>query len=131
MEKSIQNAVLEQSKKYNSFYIYDQNTILEYTKRLKESFEGIKFLYSVKNNPYINVVKTVFDQGFGADAASLNEVLLSEKLGLKENEIYYSAPGKTENDIKEALGKAVITADSLNEIELINKAAQEKELLKI
>ena len=83
-------------------------------------------MYSVKNNPYINVVKTVFAQGLGADAASLNEVLLSEKLGLKEKEIYYSAPGKTENDIKGALGKAVITADSLNEIELIDKAANEK-----
>ena len=126
MEKSIQNAVLEQAGKYNSFYIYDEKTILEYTKRLKDSFKGVKFLYSVKNNPYINVVKTVFAQGLGADAASLNEVLLSEKLGLKEKEIYYSAPGKTENDIKGALGKAVITADSLNEIELIDKAANEK-----
>lgn len=126
MEKSIQNAVLEQSKKYNSFYIYDEKTILDYTKRLKDCFKEVKFLYSVKNNPYINVVKTVFAQGFGADAASLNEVLLSEKLGLKENEIYYSAPGKTENDIKESLGKAVITADSLNEIEIINKSAEEK-----
>ena len=92
MEKSIQNAVLEQAGKYNSFYIYDEKIILEYTKRLKDSFEGVKFLYSVKNNPYINVVKTVFAQGLGADAASLNEVLLSEKLGLKEKEIYYSAP---------------------------------------
>ncbi len=129
MEKSIQNAVLEQGMKYNSFYLYDEKTILEYTKRLKDSFEGVKFLYSVKNNPYINVVKTVFAQGFGADAASLNEVLLSEKLGLKEKEIYYSAPGKTENDIKGALGKAVITADSLNEIELINSAADEKGII--
>ena len=49
------NAVLEQSKKYNSFYLYDEKTILERAKRLKNAFDGIGLLYSIKTNPYINV----------------------------------------------------------------------------
>ena len=57
--------------------------------------------------------------------ASLNEVLLAEKGGLAPDMVYYSAPGKTERDIMGALGKCVITADSLNEIALIEKTAGE------
>ena len=122
------NAVLEQSKKYNSFYLYDEKTILERAKRLKNAFDGIGLLYSIKTNPYINVAKAVFSVGFGADAASLNEVLLAEKCGLKKEEIYYSAPGKTPFDIEGAVEKAIITADSLNEIDLIEKTAESKNI---
>ena len=120
------NAVLEQAKEHDSFYLYDEKVILERAERLKKAFEGIGLLYSIKTNPYVNVVKTVFSKGFGADAASFNEVLLAEKCGLKKDEIYYSAPGKTPFDIEGAVEKSIITADSLNEIDLIEKTAQSK-----
>ena len=118
-------AIKKQSEFYDSFYIYDESVIDEYTERLKKCFKGVEFLYSVKTNPNIQVVKTVVSHGFGADAASLNEVLLCEKCGLPKDKIYYSAPGKSDYDIKGAINKSVITADSLNEIYKINKIAGE------
>ena len=118
-------AIKKQSEFYDSFYIYDESVIDEYTERLKKCFKGVEFLYSVKTNPNIQVVKTVVSHGFGADAASLNEVLLCEKCGLPKDKIYYSAPGKSDYDIKGAINKSVITADSLNEISKINKIAGE------
>ncbi len=119
-------AIKEQSEKYDSFYLYEESIILSYTQMLRRAFENVDFLYSIKANPHPLVVKTVFSQGFGADAASLNEVLLSSSLGLPKEKILYSAPGKSKKDISEALGQCVLIADSLNEIRAIDEIAQQK-----
>ena len=118
--------VLEQAKKFDSFYLYDEKKILEYTGRLKLDFEGVGFLYSIKTNPNPILLKTVFSQGFGADAASLGEVILAQKYRLPKNQIYYSAPGKSKKDISEAMDISVIVADSISEILRIQELAQEK-----
>jgi diaminopimelate decarboxylase len=118
--------ILEQAKKYDSFYLYDESKILEYTGRLKADFEGVGFLYSIKTNPNPMLLKTVFSQGFGADAASLGEVMLGKKYGLSKQQIYYSTPGKSRRDISEAMDISVIIADSIGEILKIQELAQEK-----
>lgn len=123
-----QALILEQAQKYDSFYLYDESIILQYTNQLKESFSDVEFLYSLKTNPYPQVVKTVFSQGFGADAASLEEVRISHRNGLPKDKIYYSAPGKSMDDIMEALEYSVIIADSLGEIYRIQEIAQKKAL---
>lgn len=124
-----EQAVLNKAQRYNSFYLYDEKSILKYTQRLKDHFPDINFLYSIKANPHKHVIKSVFSQGFGADAASLGEVLLGSKLGLSKEEIYYSAPGKTDNDILNSIDKSIIIADSLTEIERINAIANDKNIV--
>lgn len=109
---------------HDSFYLYDERSILERTARLKAAFPSVEFLYSVKCNPAPRVLSCIFGQGFGADAASLGEVLRAERAGLKRDRIYYSAPGKTMADIEGALSKAVLIADSLDEIRRIEAAAE-------
>lgn len=118
--------VLEQAKDYDSFYLYDENTILEYTHRLKASFPGIEFLYSLKTNPHPNILSSIFAQDFGADAASLGEVLLSVQHHVPADKILYSTPGKSLKDIKAALGICTIIADSVDEIERIQAIAQQQ-----
>ena len=118
--------VLEQTKKFDSFYLYDESKILEYTGQLKQDFEDVEFLYSIKTNPNPMIIKTIFSQGFGADAASIGEVLLGGEYGLPKNKIYYSAPGKSKRDISEAMEISVIIADSISEIMKIQELAQEK-----
>ena len=87
--------LLELLKDYESFYLYDGSAILKHTGQLLEDLPGVEFLYSVKANPAPAVMKAVFSQGFGADAASLAEVERSAELGLPPEKICYSAPGKT------------------------------------
>lgn len=113
------------SQQYSSFYIYEEESINYYANILTSSFGDVKFLYSLKTNPYPSVRQTVFNNGFGADAASYNEVLYAFNAGLSKKMIQYSAPGKTYDQIRKSLDKATIIADSLNEIELINAAAKE------
>ncbi|WP_367400891.1 hypothetical protein [Parasutterella excrementihominis] len=82
-----------------SFHLYDERKIVENIISLQSNFTDIKFLYSVKCNNNKNVLKSVFGKELGADTANVREVLLSRHCGLSKEEIYYSAPGKTREDI--------------------------------
>ncbi len=117
-------AIKKLAEKYDSFYFYNQKTILERIERLQKNFKGVEFLYSIKCNPHGGVLDTVFGKGFGADAASLREVNMAAERGVAKDLIYYSAPAKAVRDIEAALDKAVIIADSLTELERIRKIAQ-------
>lgn len=113
--------ILRLAQKSDCFYLYDEARIKKQIAKLQDNFKGIDFLYSVKCNPNRNVVKTIFGRGFGADAASLGEVKLAAEAGLGKNRIYYSAPGKSRRDIREALPYATLIADSLSEIGRISE----------
>ena len=115
-------------RRYGSFYIYDREIIDQYTDQLQNDFAGIHFLYSLKANNNPDVAGFILSKGFGADAASLNEVRMGAANGLGQDEIYYSAPGKTDEDIRGAIRNAVLIADSLDEVERINRIAGEEGL---
>ncbi|MEG0020571.1 MAG: diaminopimelate decarboxylase [Oscillospiraceae bacterium] len=117
--------VLQQGERHNCFYLYDEKIMLERAENLKHSFAGAQLLYSIKTNPHPDVTKALFNEGFGLDAASLAEVMIGTNNGLPKQKIYYSAPGKTRRDIEVAMDKAIIIADSLNEVFLLNTIAKE------
>ena len=109
-----------------SYYLYHQKEIVSTCQALQSSLPGIDFLYSVKANPFPPVVRLIAGQSFGADAASLEEVEISLRCGIRPEDIFYSAPGKTEADICGVLGKCILIADSLHELALIERAADER-----
>lgn len=115
--------ILKLAEKYESFYLYDGRTVLDSIAALGSSFEGVRFLYSAKANPHPSVLRCIFDEGFGLDAASMGEVTMGVKLGLAPEDIYYSAPGKSMNDLDAALEKCVIIADSAAELERVQYLA--------
>lgn len=117
---------LEQAKKYDSFYLYDEKYIREHVSELKEAFPDVYFLYSMKCNPNTHVLKSVIEQGLGVDAASSAEVQAAREAGLSKNQIYYSAPGKTLADIENSMDFSVLIADSLGEIKRIQNAAEKR-----
>ena len=107
-------------------YLYDEKEIRNACSELKTKLTGFDFLYSVKANPFEPIVCCVADEGFGADAASPGEVMESLKCGIDPENIYYSAPGKTKDDILLTAGKCVLIADSLNEICMVQQIAADK-----
>lgn len=112
-------------KEHAPCYIYDQAMIESACEELKKELPGFTFLYSIKANPFEPVVRTIASHGFGADAASWREVEESLTCGMTKEQIYFSAPGKSEQDLRNARGKCTIIADSLNELRLIQKIAEE------
>lgn len=110
-------------KKMAPCYIYEEDVIRSACKDLKSVFKDFKLIYSVKANPFSQILNIVREEGFGADVVSPAEINKSLMAGMKTDCIYYSAPGKSEDDIKKALGKSLIIADSINELSLLDKAA--------
>lgn len=124
MQMMFNRAVVKQlAQQEYSFYLYDEARIRHAMEELKVSFPQARFLYSMKANPHPGVVRTVLAGGFGADAASLAEVQQACRQGLSPADIQYSAPGKTDEDLQGALGCSTIIADSLGEVERLNKIA--------
>jgi diaminopimelate decarboxylase len=111
-----------------SFYIYDESVISRQIKILSESFPQFEFLYSVKTNPFAPILNFAASQGFGSDAASAEEVIISHRAGLPYEKIFFSTPGKTCRDIEKTIDKAIIVADSYNELLLINDIAKQKNI---
>ena len=113
-------------------YIYNGEQIISQCQKLKTELPNFEFLYSIKTNPFSPIVQNISKEGFGADAASAGEVLLSLENGIAPEKIFYSAPGKTKEDIEICYGKCTIIADSISEIKHINAiAARHKETIKI
>ncbi len=123
MDKQI---ILELSREFDSFYLYDEAVILRQAERLKRCFPSMAFLYSVKCNPNPRVLACLASQGFGADAASLAEVRQAELAGVPRKKILYSAPGKTRKDIAGVAEQGVLIADSLGEVDRIREEARRR-----
>ncbi len=107
-------------------YVYDQAHVRARCAQVKEALAGFEFLYSVKTNPYAQILQEVKAAGFGLDAASSNEVFMGMTQGFAASDIYYSAPGKSDRDIEMTLGKCRFIADSFHDIERLQALAQEK-----
>lgn len=123
----IQRSLLaEQLKHHSHFYLYEEATIRSAAQRLQQNFPEAQFLYSIKCNPTDKVLDTIFSAGLGADAASAAEVFYAAERGIPANRIYFSAPGRTEDDFRKVWGHCVIIADSLHELDLLSKIAVEK-----
>lgn len=120
--------ILSKAKDHDSFYIYDGKAIGERAELMKAAFPGVEFLYSVKCNPFPEVVRTLANHDFGMDAASIREVELAIRAGIPGGNIFYSAPGKTTSAIRKALRRSMIIADSLSEITRISQVVRAEPL---
>jgi diaminopimelate decarboxylase len=93
-------------------YVYDENKIRENYRRAKKAFEkyyeNFRFFYAVKacNNPAIaNILR---QEGAGVDAASVNEILLAQKIGLGGEDVMFSGNFLSDDDIKQGFESGVI-----------------------
>lgn len=123
--KIIQNLMKEHDI---SFYLYDESTISRQIETLIKNFPTFEFLYTIKTNPFAPIVDFTASNGFGADAASAEEVFIAQRAGLPCDKILYSTPGKTRKDIEKTIGKAIIVADSYTELNLINEISKANNL---
>ena len=124
LPRRLKDGIAKYAEDFDSFYLYDESGIHAHMESLKSNFPNVDFLYSIKCNSNPHVLRSIFAAGFGADAASMGEVLLAEKAGLTKEDIFYSAPGKSREDIEAAVSRAVLIADSIDEIKRIEAAAE-------
>ena len=99
------------------------DTILEET-----AGYGYKVHYAIKANSDEVIVKTVAENGFGADCVSIGEVRHAIKCGFAASDIAYAGVGKTDEEISEAIDLQIgcFNVESLEELHIISEIATSK-----
>lgn len=107
------------------FYLYDEKGIRENARKIKQAFSwnpGYREYFAVKATPNPYLLKLLKDEGCGADCSSLTELMLSDAVGLKGEEIMFSSNDTPDEDFKLAakLG-ATINLDDFTHIDILNR----------
>ena len=120
--------IIESNK--TPFHIYDEKAIRDNAKQLYKAFSWIKDFknfFAVKACPNPFLLKILKEEGMGTDCSSLPELLLSEKAGIKgENIMFSSNDTPTEEFVKAKQLGAVINLDDISHIEYLEKALNNK-----
>lgn len=108
------------------FHIYDEKAIRENAKKFYQAFswaDGFKNYYAVKALPNPYILKLLKEENMGVDCSSITELILSEKVGFKGEEIMFSS---NETQAKEYIKAyelgAIINLDDISHIEYLEKA---------
>ncbi len=115
------------------FIIYDENAIRDNARSFYKAFswvEGFKNHFAVKACPNPTIMNILREEGMGVDCSSLPELLLSEKVGFKGEEIVFTSNDTPGEEFAEAarLG-AVINLDDIGHIETLENSAGIPELV--
>ncbi|MCR5349962.1 MAG: diaminopimelate decarboxylase [Acholeplasmatales bacterium] len=115
------------------FHIYDEKGIRENARRLKEAFswnKGFKEYFAVKATPNPYIMKILKEEGCGVDCSSLTELMLSDIVGFKSNEIMFSSNVTPKDDfILASKLDAYINFDDLTHIDFYKDLAPFKKTM--
>ena len=109
------------------FYVYDEAGIRETTKGLIEAFswnKGFREYFAVKATPNPRLLSILKEEGCGADASSLAELVLAERVGLSGEEIMFTSNNTSAEEFVKAraLG-ALINLDDVSHFSFLQESA--------
>ena len=107
------------------FHIYDEKGIRENAQALTEAFawnKGYKEFFAVKATPNPFLIDILRDYGCGCDCSSMTELMLSEAMGVKGEDIMFSSNDTPAEEFEYAakIG-ATINLDDFTHIEFLEK----------
>lgn len=107
------------------FHIYDEKGIRENAKAVKEAFawnKGFKEFFAVKATPNPFLIDILREYGCGCDCSSKTELMLSEAMGVKGEDIMFSSNDTPAEEFAYAakIG-ATINLDDFTHIEFLEK----------
>lgn len=107
------------------FHIYDEKGIRERARALNAAFawnKGFKEYFAVKATPNPVLLDILGQEKCGVDCSSLTELMMSEKVGFKGDDIMFSSNATPAEDFKKAaeLG-AIINLDDFTHIDFLEK----------
>ena len=107
------------------FHIYDEKGIRENAKALKEAFswnKGYKEFFAVKATPNPFLIDILREYGCGCDCSSYTELMLSEAMGLRGEDIMFSSNNTPASEyLKAAKLGATINLDDITHIAFLEK----------
>jgi diaminopimelate decarboxylase len=126
---SRREAYLEQLNNHaTSLYVLEPDVLIRRADQFKKAFRRVLsdsgFYYAVKSNNHPEVARTLLKSGFGLDVSSGLE--LQTALDFNANEIVFSGPGKTPEELELAVrnsSRVTVLLDSFGELHRLEKAA--------
>lgn len=114
-------------------YITSKAQLEQNIKAYKEAFPNARFLYAVKANNNLSIMRIVAKNGFGADVFSDGELYLALLAGFKPEEILFNGNSKSDEEIRMGVRTGVkFSVDSIDELYAISEiAVQEDKEVKI
>lgn len=110
------------AEKYGTpFHIYDEKGMLDNVKRLQKAFSwapDFHEYFAVKATPNPWLMKSLKTLHVGADCSSMAELVLSETVGLRDDDIVFSSNDTPDEEFKKAyeLG-AIINLDDISNLD--------------
>jgi len=107
----------------NWVLVYNIQLYRERLRYLKQQFPSDTLhTLAIKACPLMAILKIAVDEGFGLEAASMEEVHLALNAGCKGNMIIFDSPVKTREELTFSLQNNIhINADNFNELERIHE----------
>lgn len=107
------------------FHIYDEKGIRENVRRLKAAFawnKGFREYFAVKATPNPYIMEILLEEGCGFDCSSYTELMLSDRVGAKGDDIIFSSNATPDEDFLLARKLGVqINLDDFTHIEALDK----------
>lgn len=112
------------------FHIYFEEPMRKNAVRLTEAFswnKGFREFFAVKACPNNKILEILKSEGFGTDCSSLPELILSEKVGIKGEEIMFTSNNTPSKEFVKAyeLG-GIINLDDITHIDYLEKSLDGK-----
>ena len=115
------------------FHIYDEKAIKENARKLAAVFAwapGFKEYFAVKATPNPYIMKLLKEEDIGADCSSLPELILSEKVGIKGEDIMFTSNNTAADEFVKAMELgAIINLDDITHIDYLEKHAGVPEVI--
>ena len=111
------------------FHLYDEKGMRENMKALKEAFswnKGYREYFAVKATPNPFLINILREYGCGCDCSSYTELLLSDAMGVKGEDIMFSSNDtpREEYELAHKLG-AIINLDDITHIDFLEETIGE------
>ncbi len=103
------------------FYCYSQATLERHARVMREGLSCLDdplIAFAVKANPNVAVLRILARQGLGADVVSVGEMQRALTAGIPAERIVFSGVGKTDSELKAALGAGILQLNVESESEL-------------
>ena len=113
-------------KKYPTpFHLYDEKGIRANAQAVKDAFswnKGYKEYFAVKAEPNPFIIQILKEYGCGCDCSSMTELMLSDAVGIRGEDIMFSSNNTPAEEFRVAdeLG-AVINLDDITHIDFLEK----------
>ena len=107
------------------FHVYDEQGIRENARKLKQAFswnKGFREYFAVKATPNPFIMEILQEEGCGFDCSSYTELILSDRVGAKGEDIMFSSNATPDEDFLLARKlNAQINLDDFTHIEILDR----------